>query len=140
MSWSQILNDVNARLNAVSQNFSNLDPSYRPSTTNDAANNSSSSDGTMSVRVHLDQRNAPFYTNLDFVTGRVILNLAVDTTIAGVKVKLEGETKTRLLGPRYPNDMRSDRNKTRLEVHKVSHHYLIANCVPVQLTWVVGVV
>lgn len=71
----------------------------------------------MSVRVHLDRQHGEIYTNLDFVTGRVILTLPSDATISAITVKLEGESKTRLDGPRSPHDQ--DRRKTLLELHKL---------------------
>lgn len=50
----------------------------------------------MSVRIVLD--NAPeFYTNLDFVEGRVILTLTRPEQISAIVVKLEGEAKTALV-------------------------------------------
>ena len=71
----------------------------------------------MSVRVQLDRQNGEIYTNLDFVTGRVFLTLPNDTAITAITVKLEAESKTRLDGPKSPNDQ--DRRKTLLEVHKL---------------------
>lgn len=71
----------------------------------------------MSVRVQLDQEAGAVYTNLDFVTGRVLLILPTDATISSITVKLEGESKTRLDGPKSPQDQ--DRKKTLLEAHKL---------------------
>ncbi|KAI0387134.1 hypothetical protein F5Y04DRAFT_77501 [Hypomontagnella monticulosa] len=52
----------------------------------------------MSIRIALD--NAPeFYTNLDFISGRVILSLQRPETIGNVIVKLEGESHTALTVP-----------------------------------------
>ncbi|KAK9791270.1 hypothetical protein AB5N19_08848 [Seiridium cardinale] len=49
----------------------------------------------MSIRIALDE--APeFYTNLDFIRGRVILGLNRPETIGNIVVKLEGEAKTAL--------------------------------------------
>lgn len=73
----------------------------------------------MSVRIQFDKP-ISFFTNLDFVTGRVILALSTDATISAINVKLEGESRTRLAGPRNPQDVRFDKKKTELEVHKVS--------------------
>ncbi|KAI9817260.1 MAG: hypothetical protein M1827_001373 [Pycnora praestabilis] len=72
----------------------------------------------MSVRVQLDRPHAHF-TNLDFITGRVILYLQNDQTVTNIVVKLEGESKTRLSGPRSVYDNRPDRRNTELEIHKV---------------------
>ena len=76
----------------------------------------------MSVRVQLDKPHA-YFTNLDVITGKVILNLPRDETISAIVVKLEGESKTRLSasGSYSDNDPRGrDRPVTELEVHKVS--------------------
>lgn len=72
----------------------------------------------MSVRIHLDRPHAHF-TNLDFITGRVILVLATDTPISSVVVKLEGESRTRLAAPKYPNSDRNEKKRTEVESHKV---------------------
>jgi len=71
----------------------------------------------MSVRVQLDRQHGDVYTNLDFVTGRVVLTLPTDATISAITVKLEGESKSRLDGPKSPQDQ--ERKKTLLEVHKL---------------------
>ncbi|KAI1850200.1 hypothetical protein JX265_002098 [Neoarthrinium moseri] len=57
----------------------------------------------MSIRIALDA--APeFYTNLDFVEGRVILGLNRPENIGNIVVKLEGECKTAVtLSERDPN-------------------------------------
>ena len=52
----------------------------------------------MSVRIELEDPPA-IYTNLDFVSGRVILSLSSDETISAILVKLEGESKTSLSRP-----------------------------------------
>lgn len=70
----------------------------------------------MSVRVQLD-RHGDVYTNLDFVAGRVILTLPTDATISAITVKFEGESRSRLDGPKSPQDQ--ERRKTLLEVHKL---------------------
>ncbi|KAL4878289.1 hypothetical protein BJY04DRAFT_196205 [Aspergillus karnatakaensis] len=72
----------------------------------------------MSVAIHLDRAHTHF-TNLDFITGKVVLTLPSEASIAGIQVKLEAESRTRLAGPRYPNDERSDKKRTELEVHKL---------------------
>lgn len=73
----------------------------------------------MSAKVQLDRPHAHF-TNLDFVTGRVILTLTCDEAVSSIVAKLEGESKTRLAGPKVtPNEGQSASNKTELEVHKV---------------------
>lgn len=78
----------------------------------------------MSVRIALDSPHA-HYTNLDFITGKVMLNLSSDSTISAISVKLEGESRTRLAGPRNPYDQRRRQEKTELEVHKVSKYSVL---------------
>ncbi|KAK5069312.1 hypothetical protein LTR64_008392 [Lithohypha guttulata] len=74
----------------------------------------------MSVRVQLDLPHGDIYTNLDFVTGRVLLTLPTDATVSAITVKLEGESRTRLEGPRsLPGSYDDDKKKTLLEVHKL---------------------
>lgn len=72
----------------------------------------------MAVRIHLDRPHAHF-TNLDFITGKIQLQIYTSETISNIVVKLEGESKTRLAIPDYEYDRR-DRGRTELEVHKVS--------------------
>lgn len=74
----------------------------------------------MSVRIHFDRPEVHF-TNLDFVTGKVIVHLVADAAISAVTVKLEGESRTRLSGPKLAyNNERSDKRRTEFEWHKVS--------------------
>ncbi|KAL5334842.1 hypothetical protein BJX70DRAFT_376829 [Aspergillus crustosus] len=72
----------------------------------------------MSVAIHLDRAHTHF-TNLDFISGKIVLTLSSEASIAGIQVKLEAESRTRLAGPRYPNDERSEKKRTELEVHKL---------------------
>ena len=79
----------------------------------------------MSVHIQLDRPHAHF-TNLDFITGRVLLRISYSETIAAIVVKLEGESKTRLVAPapewEYQGSTMFPREQGRaeLEVHKVS--------------------
>lgn len=59
------------------------------------------------------------YTNLDFLSGKVVLNLPTEAAIGGIQVKLEGESRTRLSGPRNPHNLNSDKKRNESEVHKV---------------------
>lgn len=68
----------------------------------------------MAATVKLDKPHSHF-TNLDHITGRVVLQLHSDTAISAIHVKLEGESRTRLSTPR--NDR--DKKKAEIEVHKV---------------------
>ncbi|KAH6690337.1 arrestin [Plectosphaerella plurivora] len=52
----------------------------------------------MSIRIVLDNQ-PEFYTNLDFIEGRVILSLNRAEQVGGIIVKLEGESKTALTIP-----------------------------------------
>ncbi|EXJ70693.1 uncharacterized protein A1O5_05683 [Cladophialophora psammophila CBS 110553] len=78
----------------------------------------------MSVRIQFDQPEQRCYTNLDFVSGNVILVLPNDASISAVTVKLEGESRTRLAGPKFPNNERSDKKRTELELHKLLYKVL----------------
>lgn len=74
----------------------------------------------MNVQLQLDPHGQ--YTNLDLITGRVILHNPTSTTISHITVKLEAESRTRLLAPpsQHPHHQ-NRRNEPRpvLEVHKV---------------------
>ena len=72
----------------------------------------------MSVIIHLDRPHKHF-TNLDYLTGKVVLQLHSEAAIGGIQVKLEGESRTRLAGPKYPHNEQSDKKRTEIEVHKV---------------------
>jgi hypothetical protein len=56
------------------------------------------------------------YTNLDNISGKVFLRVPNPTNISSIIVKLEGESRTRLLAPIHPS--RSDKQRPVLEVHK----------------------
>src|ERR1700760_381838 len=73
----------------------------------------------MSVRIQFDQPEQRCYTNLDFVSGNVILILPQDATISAVTVKLEGESTTRLGAPKFPNNERSEKKRSEPGVCKV---------------------
>ena len=89
----------------------------------------------MSIRIQLNRPHA-FYTNLDEVTGKVILSLPRDEAVAAIFVKLEGESRTRLAGAaanrRPAGGLLSarligrepyDDAETELEVHKVRNSF-----------------
>jgi len=71
----------------------------------------------MSVHIQLDQQQILF-TNLDVLSGRVVLNLNREETIGAINVKLEGESRTRLAHP-YNAQQRRRGRESELEVHKV---------------------
>ncbi|PGH06256.1 hypothetical protein GX51_02453 [Blastomyces parvus] len=76
----------------------------------------------MSVRIHLDRPHA-YFTNLDYITGKVILALSSDTPVASIVVKLEGESSTRLAAPKYPNSDRNEKKRTEVESHKLLYKF-----------------
>ena len=77
------------------------------------------------VHIQLDRPHGCF-TNLDIITGRVILNLLGDETVTAIVVKLECESRTRLAAPPvlgYSGRAdQLDKTQTRLEVHKVNKY------------------
>ena len=73
----------------------------------------------MAVFIQLDKPHAHF-TNLDFITGKVILRLDVNESISSIVVKLEGESKTRLGNDYVPGGYGRHDQRVELEVHKVS--------------------
>ncbi|KAI9798633.1 MAG: hypothetical protein M1825_005057 [Sarcosagium campestre] len=81
----------------------------------------------MSVRIQLDTPHAHF-TNLDFISGRVYLQLLHDESVSSIVVKLEGESKTRLAAPRAGFNEQPDRKKFELEFHKLL--YKVAEVFP----------
>ncbi|EGE00151.1 hypothetical protein TESG_07472 [Trichophyton tonsurans CBS 112818] len=72
----------------------------------------------MSVQVFLN-RPHPFFTNLDYISGKAVLSLPTETAISSINVKLEGESRTRLAAAKYPHNERSDKKRTEIELHKV---------------------
>ncbi|KAF1812149.1 hypothetical protein P152DRAFT_473873 [Eremomyces bilateralis CBS 781.70] len=70
----------------------------------------------MIVQLFLDRPNAQ-YTNLDVITGRVALRNTNSTNVSSIIVKLEGESKTRLIA-QAPHEPR-EKPKPVLEVHKL---------------------
>ena len=56
------------------------------------------------------------YTNLDIISGRIVIRTPSSANVSSIVVKLEGESRTRLLPPPNPN---GDRQKAQLEFHKV---------------------
>ena len=77
----------------------------------------------MSVSIILDKPHA-HVTNLDFVTGKVILNFPSNESISLIVVKLEGESISRVdVGLQQVHEQgigQRGRNFGEVEVHKVS--------------------
>ncbi|KAI0407587.1 hypothetical protein F4802DRAFT_517994 [Xylaria palmicola] len=72
----------------------------------------------MSIRIVLDKP-PEFYTNLDFISGRVIVVLHRPETIGNIIVKLEGESQTALpLQPERPDEYGVPGNRVT-ENHKI---------------------
>lgn len=60
------------------------------------------------------------FTNFDFLTGRVIVQLAGGSVVSAVTIKLEGESLTRLSGPLLgKNHEIIDKRSNEAERHKV---------------------
>lgn len=79
----------------------------------------------MSVRIQLDNPRE-YYTNLDWISGNVILSCQHEETVTAVTVKLEGESYSQLLKPlpnyeAYGDYKRNARDRDRMcrENHKI---------------------
>lgn len=79
----------------------------------------------MSIQIQLDRPDG-FYTNLDFLTGSVILRLPMDESVSAVIVKLEGESKSQLQRPSAPQytaagypSRKAQRDVWAMENHKI---------------------
>lgn len=72
----------------------------------------------MHAHIVLDQ-SWSHYTNLDIISGKVTVVTPSSANISSIVVKLEGESRTRLLPPPNPN---GDRQRAQLEFHKVACH------------------
>ncbi|RDW62620.1 hypothetical protein BP5796_10922 [Coleophoma crateriformis] len=80
----------------------------------------------MSVRVHLDNPHT-YYTNLEFISGKIILHLTKDENVSAIIVKLEGESKTVLMRPSlyqqnpslYAGGRQTQRQQLAHENHKI---------------------
>ncbi|KAI7675073.1 hypothetical protein KC322_g15541, partial [Hortaea werneckii] len=71
----------------------------------------------MNTTVVLDQGGSHAYTNLDEITGRVIVRCGKSADVNSIIVKLEGESRTRLMSSGGgPNN---ERPKPQLEYHKI---------------------
>jgi hypothetical protein len=85
----------------------------------------------MQASIVLDQPGNVSFTNLDQISGKVVVRCGKSTDVDSIIVKLEGESRTRLLSPAGPN---GEKAKPQSEYHKViscgSHAFLV--CL---LTW-----
>jgi hypothetical protein len=80
----------------------------------------------MSVQIQLEDPRS-FYSNLDFIKGRVILSLHKDEGVSGILVKLEGESSSTLMRP-VNNNRPRERSTVATENHKVL--YKVAQVFP----------
>lgn len=71
----------------------------------------------MQASLVLDQPGNVSFTSLDEISGKVVVRSAKSTDVANIVVKLEGESRTRLLSPQGAG---GERPRPQLEHHKVS--------------------
>ena len=76
----------------------------------------------MSVRIQLDKPRGVF-TNLDQISGVVVLSILGPETVSTITVKLEGESRSHLAGNINPrrNYDGFEKEGSRQEVHKVNN-------------------
>jgi hypothetical protein len=79
----------------------------------------------MAVSIILDRPYAHF-TNLDFITGKVILTLSSHETISVIVVKLEGESISRVEQPNEQGIGQRGKSFGESEVHKVSEYLILS--------------
>ena len=72
----------------------------------------------MQASIVLDQPGNTSYTNLDQISGKVVVRCGKSADIESIIVKLEGESRTRLLSPTGPH---GEKAKPQLEYHKVCY-------------------
>nr|OQO26719.1 hypothetical protein B0A51_03966 [Rachicladosporium sp. CCFEE 5018] len=75
----------------------------------------SAAGGTMQASILLDEQ-LPSFTNLDEISGKVIVRSTKAADVDDIVVKLEGESRTRLVNHLGPN---GEKMKPKLEFHKV---------------------
>ncbi|KAF2716924.1 hypothetical protein K431DRAFT_256534 [Polychaeton citri CBS 116435] len=76
----------------------------------------------MNATIVLNQAANVSYTNLDEISGRVLLRLTKAAEISNIVVKLEGESRSRLLSPQGPN---GEKPRPQLEYHKILYQLKI---------------
>jgi hypothetical protein len=76
---------------------------------------------SMQASIVLDQPGNISFTNLDEISGRVVVRCSKSVDISTIVVKLEGESRTRLMSSGGPD---GERPKPQLEYHKVRLLYL----------------
>lgn len=70
----------------------------------------------MNASLVFDQSRSTTFTNLDFISGKVVLKCSKSADLDSIVVKLEGESRTRLLSPTAPG---GEKQRPQLEYHKV---------------------
>ncbi|KAK5171320.1 uncharacterized protein LTR77_004464 [Saxophila tyrrhenica] len=70
----------------------------------------------MAAAIVLDQPGNVSYTNLDQISGKVVVRCGKSIDVESIVVKVEGESRTRLLAPPGPS---GERAKPQLEYHKI---------------------
>ncbi|KAK4541927.1 hypothetical protein LTR36_007291 [Oleoguttula mirabilis] len=73
--------------------------------------------GTMQATVVLDQGGTVSFTNLDELSGRVVVRCGKSADVNSIVVKLEGESRTRLMSP--GGGPHNERPRPQLEYHKI---------------------
>lgn len=76
---------------------------------------------SMQASIVLDQPGNISFTNLDEISGRVVVRCTKSVDISTIVVKLEGESRTRLMSSGGPD---GERPKPQLEYHKVGNYAL----------------
>jgi hypothetical protein len=71
---------------------------------------------TMHATIVLDQPPNHAYTNLDRISGRVVVRSSKSENVNSIVVKLEGESRTRLMTPAGVN---GERPRPMIEYHKI---------------------
>ena len=64
----------------------------------------------------LDQGGNVSFTNIDEISGKVVIRTQKSVDISAILVKLEGESRTRLLSPPGPS---GEKPRPQLEYHKI---------------------
>lgn len=77
---------------------------------------------SMQASIVLDQPGNVSFTNLDVISGRVVVRCSKSVDITTIVVKLEGESRTRLMSAGGPD---GERPKPQLEYHKVRNSGLL---------------
>jgi hypothetical protein len=96
-----------------------LMPQYTPNTSIAPPWSASMS---MQASIVLDQPGNVSFTNLDVISGRVVVRCSKSVDITTIVVKLEGESRTRLMSAGGPD---GERPKPQLEYHKVRNSGLL---------------